>query len=252
MKKVVRLTEADLVRIVKRVIKEQGITGRNNPRWVKLFNVLRNIGSPKVLTFKDFDGNPSQSLNWGTTKTSNANYGLAASDAHESFYLMSDNKQLLSTLFKWWSNKGYKTDVRGGEVMINFDNVDKISSDLQNFFKSFSPVGKTSIQEQVVAKTQTNSTNVPLNLNSTYEAIRSTDNQKYQITPKEIYTQPNSGYIGYMANIVGPGSYQGHKLTVDGTEKCYSKGCYDLTQDKTNVIGGNTEMGDFTITRKIK
>jgi hypothetical protein len=103
-----------------------------------------------------------------------------------------------------------------------------------------------------VIKEQTNSTNVPLNLNSTYEAIRSTDNQKYQITPKEIYTQPNSGYIGYMANIVGPGSYQGHKLTVDGTEKCYSKGCYDLTQDKTNVVGGNTEMGDFTITRKIK
>ena len=73
MKKVVRLTEADLTRIIKRVIQEQGITGRNNPRWTKLFNVLRNIGSPKVLTFKDFDGNPSQSLNWGTTKTSNAN-----------------------------------------------------------------------------------------------------------------------------------------------------------------------------------
>ena len=77
MKKVVRLTEADLVRIVKRVIKEQGITGRNNPRWVKLFNVLRNIGSPKVLTFKDFDGNPSQSLNWGTAKGPNGKYGLS-------------------------------------------------------------------------------------------------------------------------------------------------------------------------------
>ena len=146
MKKVIRLTEADLARIVKRAIKEQVTKGRNNPRWIKLFNVLRNIGSPKVLTFKDFDGNPSQSLNWGTTKTSNADYGLAASDAHESFYLMSDNKQLLSSLFKWWSNKGYKTDVIGGEVMINFDNVDKISSDLQNFFKSFSPVGKMSIK----------------------------------------------------------------------------------------------------------
>ena len=140
------LLEANLARIVKRVIQEQVTKGRNNPRWIKLFNVLRNIGSPKVLTFKDFDGNPSQSLNWGTTKTSNADYGLAASDAHESFYLMSDNKQLLSSLFKWWSNKGYKTDVIGGEVMINFDNVDKISSDLQNFFKSFSPVGKMSIK----------------------------------------------------------------------------------------------------------
>lgn len=140
------LLESELARIVKRLIQEQVTKGRNNPRWIKLFNVLRNIGSPKVLTFKDFDGNPSQSLNWGTTKTSNADYGLAASDAHESFYLMSDNKQLLSSLFKWWSNKGYKTDVIGGKVMINFDNVDKISSDLQNFFKSFSPVGKMSIK----------------------------------------------------------------------------------------------------------
>ena len=71
MKKVVRLTESDLTRIIKRVIQEQGITGRNNPRWVKLFNVLRNIGSPKVLTFKDFyQANGMEVYAWSGFKTS--------------------------------------------------------------------------------------------------------------------------------------------------------------------------------------
>ena len=91
----------------------------------------------------------------------------------------------------------------------------------------------------------------PLILNSTYEAIRSTDKQKYQITPKRIYTDSENDYNGYMANIVGPGTYQGDGFTAEDAVK-YPNGGYDLTQDKTNVIGGNTEMGDFTIIRKIK
>ena len=247
MKKVVRLTEADLVRIVKRVIKEQGITGRNNPRWIKLFNVLRNIGSPKVLTFKDFDGNPSQSLNWGTTKTSNANYGLAASDAHESFYLMSDNKQLLSTLFKWWSNKGYKTDVRGGEVMINFDNVDKISSDLQNFFKSFSPAGKTSIQEQTSPS--------KYQINQVYEGIRvpawkngpqdlDSKNQKYTLTIAGVDGRDVT------SNINGPGVYQGRnfpqKLALSISIPS------EIANGIPNGLCGNSELGCFTQLKRIK
>ena len=110
---------------------------------------------------------------------------------------------------------------------------------------------KPLVSEQSVAG-EPNSANVPLILNSTYEAIRSTDKQKYQITPKRIYTEPDSkGYIGYMANIVGPGTYQGNGFTAEDAVK-YPNGGYDLTQDKTNVIGGNTEMGDFTIIRKIK
>jgi len=109
-------------------------------------------------------------------------------------------------------------------------------------FEQTAPSGLTN-------KTSTNI--VPLSLNSTYEAIRSTDNQKYQITPKRIYTHPGDGYIGYMANIVGPGSYEGDELTAELAAKC-PDGCYDLSGEETNKIGGNTEMGKFTITRKIK
>ena len=112
------------------------------------------------------------------------------------------------------------------------------------------------ISKKIFPNTQTkpaptNSTNVPLNINSTYEAIRSTDKQKYQITPKRIYTDSEDGYIGYMANIVGPGSYEGDKLTAELAAKCPG-GCYDLSGEETNKIRGNTEMGEFTITKKIK
>jgi hypothetical protein len=142
MKKIVRLTESDLVRLVNKVIKEESKTDRNNPRWIKLFNVLKGIGNPKVLTFKDFDGKLSQSLNWGTTKQRNANYALAIDDASEEFKLFSDNNQLEKALYQWWANKGYQVGDRDGSVKINFDDVNKIAVDLQNFIKSFPPEGK--------------------------------------------------------------------------------------------------------------
>jgi hypothetical protein len=142
MKKVIRLTESDLIRLVKRVISEQNKTDRNNPRWIKLFSVLKGIGDPKILTFKDFDGNPSQSLNWGTAKQRGANYALSIDDSKEELYLFSDNKNLEPKLHQWWAEKGYEIDKYGKSVKINFDNINKIASDLQSFLKTFPPVGK--------------------------------------------------------------------------------------------------------------
>jgi len=113
---------------------------------------------------------------------------------------------------------------------------------------------KPLVKEQVVAKEPTNGKQPPLNIKSTYEAIRSTDKQKYQITINSIYTGPDDGYNGYMASIVGPGTYEGNKLTAQNaaSDSKYPNGGYDLSGEETNVIGGNTEMGKFTIIRKIK
>jgi len=61
MKKIVRLTEEDLVRIVKRVIKEQSVPtktmeGRNNPSWINLVSTLKTLPyPPRVLTFNSYD-----------------------------------------------------------------------------------------------------------------------------------------------------------------------------------------------------
>jgi hypothetical protein len=142
MKKIIRLTESDLTRLVKRVIEEQSKMDRNNPRWIKLFNVLKGIGAPKILTFEDFDGNPSQSLNWGTAKQVGGNYAMGIGDSKEELYLFSDNKNLEPKLHQWWAEKGYTIDKYEKRVKINFDNVDKIAVDLQKFIKTFPPVGK--------------------------------------------------------------------------------------------------------------
>ena len=98
----------------------------------------------------------------------------------------------------------------------------------------------------------------PLNIKSTYEAIRSTDKQKYQITINSIYTGPDDDYNGYMASIVGPGTYEGKELTAQNAAGDVATNWnggprgYDLSGQETNVIRGNTEMGIFTITKKIK
>jgi hypothetical protein len=113
---------------------------------------------------------------------------------------------------------------------------------------------KPLVKEQVVAKEPTNGKQPPLNIKSTYEAIRSTDKQKYQITINSIYTGPDDDYNGYTASIVGPGTYEGEELTAQNAaaDARFTNGGYDLSGQETNVIGGNTEMGIFTITKKIK
>ncbi len=129
-------------RLEKRILNEQTVSkDRNNPRWVKLFNVLKNIGAPKVLTFKDFDGNLSQSLNWGSAKQKGANFALAINNSNEELALFSDNKELDPKLRQWWADKGYELGRFGKSVKINFDNVNKLASDLQTFLKTFPPVG---------------------------------------------------------------------------------------------------------------
>jgi hypothetical protein len=194
MKKVVRLTEADLTRIIKRVIKEQ-----TSPSQYKVGQLLNSKRSTDGKLY--------------TIKIREVGDGYVMADIRGPGQYNGNPLQRTSP---------YKlSSIKPGEL----------SGDSEmGTFK-----GKQA----------------PLILNSTYEAIRSTDKQKYQITPKRIYTDSENDYNGYMANIVGPGSYEGNKLTAERAAKC-PDGCYDLSGQETNVIGGNTEMGIFTITRKIK
>ncbi len=145
MKKVIRLTEDDLTRLVSKVLIEQELQkGRKNPRWINFFNKLKVVGNPKVLTFTDFDKIENQSLNWGTAKNKNARYGLGIISTKENISFVGDDKNLIQEILNWWSKMGYKTD-RYNYVYINFDNADKVASDLQRFFKSF----PTEIQRNV-------------------------------------------------------------------------------------------------------
>jgi len=200
MKKIIRLTENDLSRIIKRVIQEQ--TAPSQYKVGQILNMKRST-----------DGE------FYTIKIREVGDG----------YVMADIK----------GQGSYDSEGQYKGNPLQRTSPYKLSSVKPGELSGDSEMGTFRGKQ------------APLILNSTYEAIRSTDKQKYQITPKRIYTDSENDYNGYMANIVGPGSYEGDRLTAELAAKC-PNGCYDLSGEETNVIGGNTEMGTFTITKKIK
>ena len=98
MKKVIRLTESDLMRIVKRVISEQ--EGRPDPsthfdnNWLKTLSGLKNFNNPKVINFK-YEGEPVTSLNWGihSDQGRNKNWGLSLSSDNDLSFQTKDEIQ---------------------------------------------------------------------------------------------------------------------------------------------------------------
>jgi len=170
MKKVITLTESDLVKIVKRVVKEQDKSpttynklekaiqmpkakspkspeGRNNPLWKKLVSTLQYLKyPPKVLTFDSYGrpSIPSQSLNWGTTAGDRGLYGLsiASTDStspKEQIQLFNtNNKENQMNMHKWWQSKGYKTN--GREIEIKFSDAEKLKENIELFFAKYPPI----------------------------------------------------------------------------------------------------------------
>jgi hypothetical protein len=99
MKKIIRLTETDLARIVKRVVSEQMEMGSGDQNWLKILSGLKTFNNPKVINFKS-DGKPITSLNWGKHSDSgkNKNWGLSVSSDGSMTFQTSD--QIQSKLFE--------------------------------------------------------------------------------------------------------------------------------------------------------
>jgi hypothetical protein len=151
MKKIIRLTESDLIRIVKKVINEQTSVkqGRSNPQWIMLVDKLKNLSyPPKVLTFNSYDTPPipSQSLNWGTAKGPNGAYAFAIASTDSKLpqeiisLFNSDDRNNQKEMHKWWERRGYKTN--GSDISINFNESDKLKTDIESFFKIYPPEKK--------------------------------------------------------------------------------------------------------------
>ena len=95
MKRVVRLTESDLARIVRRVIKEAEMDSdmsMTNTGWNKVYDALSVFKNPKIIKWKDSDG-ANASLNWGSHKTGGNSWGLSVnSDGNISFQSEDDEE----------------------------------------------------------------------------------------------------------------------------------------------------------------
>jgi hypothetical protein len=119
--------------------------GRNNPDWINLVSKLKTLSySPRILTFMDFDGIPSQSLNWASTKSARGKYGFTLSSTSpnlpkERMYLFNtDDKENQIEMINWWKSRGYQIDNRS-EISINFKDANKLRNDIESFFKMYQP-----------------------------------------------------------------------------------------------------------------
>lgn len=120
--------------------------GRNNPVWINLVSKLKTLSyPPKILTFDSYDTPPipSQSLNWGTAKGPNGKYGFAipSTDSKMPTQRMSlfnsKDKNNQNEMYNWWAKKGYT--VKYDNVLVDFNNADKLRNDIEEFFKLYPP-----------------------------------------------------------------------------------------------------------------
>jgi len=140
MRKVVRLTESDLVRIVKRVISEQS---NNKPsfdkNWLTILSGLKNFNNPKVINFND-DGKTITSLNWGTHSQSgrNKNWGLSISSDNSLAFQTKDEIQskVFNTVMRLKSNFNSLSKNYSYSGDINFSNPNEVISKIKNIILS--------------------------------------------------------------------------------------------------------------------
>jgi hypothetical protein len=134
MKKTIRLTESDLIKLVKRVIKEQSTD--NNLLWENFVKVMMTV-KPKP-TLRDFKYNypeqkNAQALNWFTSP--NYLYSVSINNVKPE---ISIEAQIKTPEIKiWWKNRGYNFNSLTS-IPISFDNAQKVKDDLTEFFSVFS------------------------------------------------------------------------------------------------------------------
>lgn len=153
MKKVIKLTESDLYRIVKKVLQEQIVVdGRQNFQAFEK-SMMGVNPKPRKFDYKDND-TVVTSLNWGSsaTKDTVASYSVAidsrepkmviaptAKDTATNSKISRYNTQLLANINKFFKDKGYsiKPSRLSTEVTIDFSKGGEVKNDLNELFKLY-------------------------------------------------------------------------------------------------------------------
>jgi hypothetical protein len=139
-KRVIRLTESDLIKLVKRVIKEQSTD--NNLLWENFVKVMMTV-KPKP-TLRDFnypEQKNAQALNWFTS--TNYLYSVSINNVKPEISINAQVKK--KEITEWWENRGYTFNSLRGytfnsliSIPISFDNAQKVKDDLTEFFSVYS------------------------------------------------------------------------------------------------------------------
>ena len=135
MKRIIRLTESDLTRIVRRVIKEEESIASGDQNWLKILSGLKTFNNPKVINFK-YGGKPITSLNWGKHSNAgkNKNWGLSIVSDERITFQTSDEIQskLFENEMKVENNYNNLSGNYSYDGDIDFSNPQKIISKIKS------------------------------------------------------------------------------------------------------------------------
>jgi hypothetical protein len=154
MSKIIKLTERDLNRIVKKVLQEQ-LTVDDGQNFKTFEKSMMGVNpQPRKFDYKVED-TVVTSLNWGSAATRNptASYSVAidsrlpqlfiaptAKDTVVNSEISRYNTQLLANINKFFKDKGYSIKPKGGElttVTIDYSKGEKVKNDLNELFKLY-------------------------------------------------------------------------------------------------------------------
>ena len=149
MPKIIKLTESDLIRIVKKVLQEQLTvdSGQNFKTFEK--NMMSVNPQPRKFNYK-IEDTVVTSLNWGSADKRNktASYSVSIDSRDPSLKILPTNPtselsryntQLLANFNKFFKDKGYsiKPSYRGTTVTIDYSKGEKLKNDLNELFKLY-------------------------------------------------------------------------------------------------------------------
>jgi len=137
MKNIIRLTENDLVRLVKRILTEQDT--KKDTKWDNFIKVMMTMNpKPKLGKWKPYKSNvEEQSLNW----FNDSRHFYSVSILNDSEIMIAMHIKY-DEITKWWKSKGYNTNLNNDllTISISYDNAEKVKNDLTEFFKTISPM----------------------------------------------------------------------------------------------------------------
>jgi hypothetical protein len=149
MPKIIKLTESDLIRIVKKVLQEQLTvdSGQNFKTFEK--NMMGVNPQPRKFNYK-IEDTVVTSLNWGSADKRNktASYSVSIDSRDPSLKIIPTNPtselsryntQLLANFNKFFKDKGYsiKPSYLGTTVTIDYSKGEKLKNDLNELFKLY-------------------------------------------------------------------------------------------------------------------
>jgi hypothetical protein len=145
MKKIIKLTESDLTRIVRRVISEQKKESEDmtfDKNWVTIYNGLKTVtdssgNMPKIINFT-YEGKKMQSLNWGTFSEAGKKkkWGLGI-DSHDPELVFATKDEMTSKKYESLTGKKcIKTpSYYSYELPLNYSKPDQVISTVKKIIK---------------------------------------------------------------------------------------------------------------------